>query len=121
MHIIKAVTDLGRQMGIELKLNPDGVCTLNIGDTDSLFLERRDEVLAISLARRVDKDQISCLERGLELCHLKNEPRHGLRISLFRENTLVATSKLERHHMDAGMTEQILPYLFEVMNSTAPQ
>ena len=42
MHIIKAVADLGRQMGIDLlKLNPDGVCTLNIGDTDSLFLERR--------------------------------------------------------------------------------
>ena len=29
----------------------------------------------------------------------------------------MATSKLERHHMDAGMTEQILPYLFEVMNT----
>ncbi|MDY0220899.1 MAG: hypothetical protein RBR67_07165 [Desulfobacterium sp.] len=116
MHIVKAVADIGEQMGMDLKLNPDGICTLNLGETDSLFLERRGDVLAISLARRVDKDLISCLERGLELCHLKNEPRHGLRISLFRDNALVATSKLERYHMDAGMTEQILPYLFEVMN-----
>ncbi|MBI9091380.1 MAG: hypothetical protein JEZ12_19385 [Desulfobacterium sp.] len=116
MHIINAVAALGRQMGIEIKLNDDGVCSLNIGETDSLFLERREDVLAVSMARKINGDVMPCLEQGLELCHLKNSPRHGLRIALFREDTLVAICKLEKHHIDAGMVEQILPYLFEVMN-----
>ena len=116
MHIINAVEALGRQMGIGIKLNDDGVCSLNIGETDSLFIERKEEILAISLARKINGDIMSCLEQGLELCHLKNDPRHGLRIALFREDTLVAICKLEKHHINAGMVEQILPYLFEVMN-----
>lgn len=116
MHIINAVAALGQQMGIDLKLNPEGVCSLNIGKTDSLFLERKDDTLAISLARKINKEIIQCLERGLELCHLKNDPRHGLRVALFRNDTIVAILKLERHHINAGMTEQILPYLFDVMN-----
>lgn len=119
MHIINAVDALGRQMGVGIKLNDNGVCSLNVGETDSLFLERNEDALAISLARKINGDVISSLEQGLELCHLKNDPRHGLRIALFREDTLVAICKLEKHHINAGMVEQILPYLFEVMNKIA--
>lgn len=116
MHITNAVKTLGKHMGIDLQLNDDGVCSLNIGDTDSLFLERREDVLAISLARKVNTNIIPCLERGLELCNLKNEPRFGLRIALFREDTIVAICKFEKHHINAGMAEQVLPYLMEIMD-----
>jgi type III secretion system chaperone SycN len=116
MHIINAVETLGKQMNIDIKLNDDGVCSLNVGEADSLFMERKDDVLAISLARKVQGDIMPVLEMGLELCHLKNDPRLGLRIALFREDTIVAICKLEKHHINAGMVEQILPYLFEVVN-----
>lgn len=116
MHITNAVDALGKQMGIELRLNDDGVCTLNIGDQDSLFLERKEDVLAASLARKIKGDVIPTLEKGFELCHPRNEPRLGLRIGLFREDTVVVICRLEKHHINAGMTEQVLPYLMEVMN-----
>ncbi|MCK5098429.1 MAG: hypothetical protein KAR45_10025 [Desulfobacteraceae bacterium] len=119
MHIINAVSALGRQMDIDIRLNDDGLCSLNIGDTDSLFLERKEDILAISLARKVKGDVMHSLEQGLELCHLKNNPRYGIRIALFREDTIVVISKLEKHHINAGMVEQILPYLLEVMNKIA--
>lgn len=116
MYIINAVSALGRQMGIDLRLNEKGLCSLNIGDTDSLFLERKEDILAISLARKLDHDVMNSLEQGLIQCHLKNNPRYGIRCALFREDTIVIISKLEKHHINAGMVEQILPYLIEVMN-----
>ena len=115
MHIISAVEALGKQMGVPLKLNDDGCASLNVGDQGSLFIERSQDTMAVSFARKLDMDVLPCLERGLELCRLKNEPRLGLRVGLFRNDTIVVVCKLEKHHINAGMTGQILPYLFETM------
>lgn len=115
MHIINAMETIGKQLGLELKLDDNGVCSLNVGDTGSLFIERSLDTLAVSFAKKMSGDIQPCLERGLELCHLKNEPRLGLRVGMFRDDTIVAICKLEKHHIHAGMVDQILPYLFEVM------
>ena len=115
MHIINAVKTMGNQMGIDLALSDQGTASLNVGETDSLFIERDGDSLAVSLARKIQGDILPGLERGLMKCHPDREPRLGLRVALFREDTLVVISKLEKHHINAGMVEQILPYLFETM------
>lgn len=120
MHIINAVTAIGREIGIDLQLNDNGVCTLNVGESGSLFLERKDDILAVSLAQKIAGDPLPCLERGLGLCHLKNDPRMGLRVALFRNDTVVCICKLEKHHISAGMADQVLSYLFDTMKKIAP-
>lgn len=115
MHIINAVASMGKQIGIDMRLNQDGLCTMNVGSTGSLFLERRDDVLAISLAQKMPGNIMGALEKGLGLCHLDNDPQMGLRVGLFRDDTLVATCCLKAHHISAGMHEQVIPYLFDVM------
>ena len=115
MQITHAVEDIGRQMGMEIRLNHAGLCTLNVGKHGSLFLERREDRLAISLARKITGDAAKALERGLGLCHPKNSPMTSFRVGLFRDNTVVVLCCLAPHHIRAGMHEQVLPYLFEQM------
>ena len=116
MHIINAVEIMGRQVGIEFSLNDEGVASLNMGENNSLFFERREDTMVVSLARKLSGDPMSALERGFEKCAPENDPRMGLRVALFREDTLVVISKLEKYHLNAGMADQILPYLVGVMD-----
>ncbi|WP_028588035.1 CesT family type III secretion system chaperone [Desulfocurvus vexinensis] len=119
MHIRKAVDDLGRQLGLDgLELDANGLCTLNVGEGGSLFLERHGEALLVSLARRVAGHVPEALARGLALCHESAQPRHGLRVGLLRDNVLVACARLERHHLAAGHLAQTVPYLFETLDKT---
>lgn len=116
MHIVNAVKELGRQMGIDkLALDDNGCLTLNVGEDGSLFLERREDALAVSFARSCRTDVAQALKKGLELCHLKNNPGYNLRVALFREDIIVCISRLEKHHINAGMLNDTVPYLFEAM------
>lgn len=115
MQVTNAVEAMGKQMGVEIRLDPDGVCALNVGEDGSLFLEQRENRLGVSLARKIAGDPMPALTRGLELCHPRNSPMAGLRVGLFREDTVVALCCLGPHHIRAGMHEQVLPYLFNLM------
>lgn len=116
MHIVNAVDAFGRQMGINgLSLDEKGCLTLNIGEDGSLFLERKEDTLVVSFAKKAGPRVSEALKRGFELCHFKNEPRYNLRVGLFREDIIVCISKLEKHHVNAGMLNEAVPYLFEVM------
>ncbi|WP_461211038.1 CesT family type III secretion system chaperone [Desulfocurvus sp. DL9XJH121] len=117
MHIRTAVDELGRQLGLAgLELDTNGLCTLNVGESGALFLERRDDALLVSLARRTEGHVPSVLAQGLSLCHPDSEPRFGLRVGLLRENVLVAMTRLEKHHLGAGHLTQAVPYLFETLD-----
>ena len=117
MHIRNAVDDLGRQMGLDnLELNENGLCTLNVGESGALFLERREDALLVSFARKSEGRVLEALSQGLTLCHPDAEPRFGLRVGLLRENVLVAASRLEKHQIMAGHLAQAVPYLFETLD-----
>jgi len=116
MEITQAVEAMGQQMGIGIRLDHAGVCTLNAGEDSSLFLERRKDKLAVSLARKTTGDVMPALMRGLELCHPKNSPMMGLRVGMFRGDTVVALCCLSSHHLRSGMHEQVIPYLFNLMD-----
>jgi len=117
MHIRKAVDDLGRQMGLgALELDANGLATLNVGQRDALFLERRGDALVVSFARRSEAHMPDVLARGLALCHPDAQPRFGLRVGLVRGTVAVALTRLERHHLTAGQLEHAVPYLFETLD-----
>lgn len=117
MHIRDAVDDLGRQLGLDrLELNANGLCTLNVGERNALFLERRDDALLVSFARRSDGRIGDALAQGLALCHPDAEPRFGLRVGVLREDVLVAMSRLEKHQITAGQLAQAVPYLLETLD-----
>lgn len=117
MHIRNAVDDLGRELGLQnLELNENGLCTLNVGESSALFLERRDDALLVSLARTSQGRVLEILSQGLALCHPDAEPRYGLRVGLMRENVVVASSRLEKHQVTAGQLPQAVPYLFEILD-----
>jgi type III secretion system chaperone SycN len=119
MHIRKAVDDLGRQLGLGgLDLDANGLCTLNVGDRGSLFLERHDDALLVSMARRVAGHVPEALTRGLALCHESAQPRHGLRVGLLRDDVLVVCARLEKHQIGAGHLTQVVPYLLETLDKT---
>jgi len=99
--IDETVGEFGRSLGMsDLRLRDDGGIVLGIERIGILAIEmigERQEEVALSLSREIDRPDENACRRALELSHYRNPSRWPVHAALAGGGNLVFTLQMETH------------------------
>jgi type III secretion system chaperone SycN len=99
--IDESVAEFGRSLGMsDLRLRDDGGIVLGIDRIGVLAIEmigERQEDVALSLSRAIDRPDEQACRRALELCYYRNPSRWPLHAAFAGGGQLVFAVQMESH------------------------
>ncbi|MCP5306248.1 MAG: CesT family type III secretion system chaperone [Chromatiaceae bacterium] len=113
----EVVAELGRSLGIEGLAMPEGrPLALRFDRRGSLYVEDRDEILLVYLARDIDlgADRAAVLEKALGLCHYSQGLAYPVHPGLRAERTLVFLVRLPSEQVTLPEIERVLELLSDL-------